>query len=163
MKMWRSSQGVSTFSCKQKMKYEKHGMSTTRFNSIYRKIKQRCITGSCPEYKYYGGRGIGVEWKTFADFKGDMYGSYSEHVKKYGEDQTQIDRIDNNKNYCKKNCRWATRKEQMNNTRYNVVINLNGEKKNLSEWSEKTGIKYTTIRQRIFVYGWDIKRALTIK
>lgn len=99
----------------------KHGLSTSRFFRIYNNIQTRCkyIKHKC--YKNYGGRGIKCLWTSFEHFRDDMYDSYLKHVDKFGEKNTSIDRIDNNGNYCKDNCRWATRKEQSNN-RKNVII-----------------------------------------
>jgi len=70
-------------------------------------------------YKNYGGRGINVckKWENFIIFKNDMLINYLKHTKFFGESDTQIDRKNNNGNYCKNNCRWATRKEQHQNTR----------------------------------------------
>lgn len=46
-----------------------------------------------------------------------MEESYLKHVEKFGQKDTQIDRTDNEGNYCKENCRWVTRSENNYNTR----------------------------------------------
>lgn len=88
----------------------------------YWSMVRRCKYPSQINYKYYGGKGIRVEWKSYAEFREDMYDSYMEHVSKHGRKDTTIDRIDSDLNYCRENCRWATMKEQ----------NAPGNKKKLS-------------------------------
>lgn len=87
---------------------------------LYRKYasaRGRCNTKSSTSYKYYGGRGISFLWKSYEDFKNDMYESYLEHLDKNGKRQTTLDRINVNGHYCKENCRWATYSVQRLNRR----------------------------------------------
>lgn len=102
-------------------------------------------------YNNYGGRGITYQesWKKFENFRDDMYESYLKHCEEYGEKDTTLDRIDVNGNYCKENCRWATRKIQANNTRKNHYITINGEVKTLTQWVEFYGIALSTVKNYI--------------
>jgi|TARA_Y100000296_G_scaffold20276_1_gene24078 hypothetical protein len=52
-------------------------------------------------------------------------------------------------------------REQQNNRRNNNKFWHKGQRLTLSEWARKTGIKRSTLAQRVYVYQWPIRRALT--
>ncbi len=120
----------------------------------WRGMTQRCVDIGHKQYKDYGGRGITVcrRWRNFVNFLKDM----GEHPGK----EYQIDRVDNDGNYCRENCRWATKKEQMRNTRQNRLITFEGKTRCLIEWAEEYRMSDGTLRSR-FRLGWSIEKALT--
>jgi hypothetical protein len=86
-------------------------------HNTWRKMIERCTNKNHKQFGDYGGRGITVcqRWRdSFSDFVDDM---------KPRPDEKTLDRIDNNAGYFKKNCRWATKKEQAANRRSKSILN----------------------------------------
>lgn len=132
-------------------KGERHKMRGTRFYRCWQNMRSRCLNKNNPQFYDYGGRGIKVckRWNKFSLFHLDLFKSYINHVKLYGERDTFIDRKDNDGNYEPSNCRWVTREIQNNNKRNNIFLTINGETKSLIQWSKDTGLKRGTIQGRI--------------
>ena len=115
-------------------------------------MNQRCNNPNDPKFADYGGRGIKVceRWTDFSIFLADM------GMRPEG---TTIDRIDADKGYSPENCRWATKRQQQNNRRANVFIEIDGETLTLAEWSLRLGRNYKTVQARI-KRGWNPVKAL---
>lgn len=130
-----------------------HNASKTRLYQVWSDMKQRCNNKNVSEFKNYGQRGITVcdEWHDFVPFKewAEANG-YDENAPHH---QCTLDRIDVNGNYEPSNCRWISQKEQCNNTRRNVFVEVNGENLTISQWSEKLNIPVNTLRKR-YSKGW---------
>lgn len=121
-----------------------HGKTGTRLFNIWQGMRARCNNPNETSYKYYGARGITVchEW----DLSFETFYNWSV-LNGYRSDLT-IDRINVNGNYEPSNCRWATIKQQANNTSKNHIIVIDGVSKTISEWSDCSGVKWTTIKER---------------
>lgn len=123
----------------------KHYMTNTKIYGVWSSMKSRCYNKNAKSYKDYGAKGITVcdEWR-------NDFGSFYEWSVINGyKEGLQIDRIDNEKGYSPQNCRWVTRKENMNNTSKNVIVSYNGESHTLSEWGKILGIRGGLISQRL--------------
>lgn len=123
---------------------------------VWLTMKNRCSNPNVEKYPLYGGRGIKVcdRWlgeDGYANFIADM----GPRPKGYS-----IERNDQNGDYEPGNCRWASPKEQANNTRRNHVIEWKGESLTVAQWSERIGIAGTTILFRL-KKGWSVEDALT--
>lgn len=106
----------TTQSCGCIKKDKFHNMKDTRMWNIWNKMRQRCNNANVDSFRYYGGRGIKVcqRWSKFENFYIDMKDTYNDNL--------SIDRINVNGNYCKRNCKWSTNKEQANNKRNSKKI-----------------------------------------
>lgn len=138
--------------CLAKTNGIKHGMRHTRSYKSWQGMKSRCLNKSVSSYKDYGGRGIKIckKWMKFENFYKDMGNR---------PNGTSLDRINNNKGYYKKNCKWSTPEEQNINKRNNHCIYYKGRTMTISEWAKILNINPGTLHHRIFIYKWSIEKA----
>jgi hypothetical protein len=132
----------------------RHGRSYSPEYYVWQDILARCKNSNNPAYHNYGGRGIIVcdRWMTFKNFLIDVgMRPSSKH---------SIDRIDNDGNYEKTNCRWATQKTQNRNRRTNKLLTHHGKTVCVAEWADATGIAPSILYNRLR-RGWSVERTLT--
>jgi len=103
-------------SCGCIFKKKNNNLRGTLTYRSWQMMKYRCHTETSPDYKKgWGSKGVSVcdrwmdEENGFLNFLEDMGDRPS---KKY-----TLDRIDNERDYCPNNCRWALSKEQIRNSR----------------------------------------------
>lgn len=137
--------------CLRKEIVTTHGMSWEKNKTPEYKtwlhMRARCRSG----HRNYGGRGIKVcrQWdESFEVFLADMGPR---------PPKTSIDRIDNNGNYEPGNCRWATMRQQLRNTRRNVWIWYKGHRVLLADASREAGFHHPTALSRK-IRGWPDAR-----
>lgn len=131
--------------------YENNKQSKTY--TAWASMLKRCTNPNHRFYHNYGGRGITVckKWRKFENFLEDM----GEVLEGY-----QIDRIDNNKGYCKSNCRWVTSKINNRNRRNNHLETFNGKTQCVAAWAEEFDVNGDALLARLN-YGWSIEKTLT--
>lgn len=150
-------------SCGCKILKKKHGMTNSSCYIAWRSMKARCYNQLTDNYKDHGGRGIKVcdRWlESFENFYEDMGPKPSEE-KINGRCVYSIDRIDNDGDYWKGNCKWADQKEQCRNRRDNVNIEWNGKNQCLAAWAEEMNMAASSLSRRINKSKWSIEKAMT--
>ena len=115
-------------------------------------MKNRCLNPKHPAFHNYGGRGITIcrRWMRFEGFLLDM-----------GERPAgrTLDRIDGNRGYNKRNCRWATMQEQIWNSRNCRFLTVQGLTLPLYPMARRFGMNPSTLRERL-VRGWNVEEAV---
>lgn len=115
----------------------------------------RCEDKSGTGWEDYGGRGIKMcpKWRArFETFLVDMGPRPSP--------THSIERKNNDGNYEKENCVWATDDVQNNNRRSIIRVNIDGVEMSLKQATRARGLKYMTVYHRIKTLGWSIERAM---
>ena len=128
--------------CHKYMNTKRKKLSHTRCYRAWHSMMFRCYNDKCPGYKNYGGTGIRVakEWHDFKNFEKDMG---------HPENNLSLDRIDNNGDYSKDNCRWVGVKEQAINRRTTRLLKHNGVLMSTSDWARHFKIPIGTFSGRI--------------
>lgn len=132
-----------------------HNDSKSKEFTIWFGIKQRCYNQNSSSYSYYGGRGIKMcdRWfNSYENFLADMGRAPSQ--------KHTIERSNVNEHYSPVNCRWATRQEQSNNTRANIMVDYNGHVMSLTLWCYLFDLNYPKVSYRL-KSGWNINKAFS--
>lgn len=119
--------------------------------NCWRDMKQRCYNEKSQRFKTHGARGIKVceSWRnSFEEFLRDMGVKPQKNL--------SLDRINNDGNYEKGNCRWATSKEQANNRGNCIYVEFNGEVLTVQQWADKLGFSHISIIKRLSKFPIEI-------
>lgn len=109
-------------------------------------MKQRCMNKNHNAYHRYWWRWIKIcnEWLfDFVFFYNDMWDRPNNYT---------LDRINNDWNYCKENCRWATKKEQQNNRWIKIKCNFRWKDYTISQFAKICWRNRNFVRYRM--YDW---------
>ena len=116
-------------------------------------MKYRCAKNAPQATRiHYYDKGIAVcdRWRSFLLFLEDMAEC---------PPGLTMERNDCALGYSKDNCRWATRKEQANNTTRNKIIEYKGESRTVAQWAEKIGVSSNSLVHRL-LRGWDTEKSI---
>lgn len=130
-----------------------HGMSLTPEYVAWGSMWSRCTDVNNHAYAAYKDRRPPEEWRDFTVFLA--------HVGLKPSPEHSLDRVDNDKPYGPGNVRWATHKEQCNNTKANRLITYNGKTQTMTQWARDVGLNPRTLKSRLNSLGWSIEKALT--
>ena len=136
--------------------FKSHGLHDTALYRKWASVKNRCFNRNDKMYKHYGERDITMcdEWKN--DFKA----FYNWTMKNGYKENLELDRIDNDGNYCPENCRYVTHQENLRNMKRTLKVTFKGETKPLIDWCDELNLNYHTVYNRIYNLGWNIDKAL---
>lgn len=145
-----SVKSCGCYNMELRIKRATHGQ-TSKFTGVtpeykaWQNMKNRCNNNLLKCFPDYGGRGIRVceRWQnSFENFLQDMGVRPS--------NRHSLDRFPNaNGHYEPENCRWATKKQQQQNTRTNKWFEYNGAKLIISDWARKFDIMPSLIQHHL--------------
>ena len=125
----------------------------TREYYAWKGMRDRCKYPTTNGFDNYGGRGIGYceRWESYENFLEDMGRCPEGYF---------LDRIDNDGDYCKENCRWATRFEQDLNKRTTKFVTFGNAQISVMELAVEFKIPRDVLNSRI-LKGWPLLKALS--
>jgi hypothetical protein len=119
-----------------------------KYRARWEAMMSRCEDPTNPKYIYYGGRGVEVS-PEFRDCL--VFVKYIVSLEGAGSPgRNHLDRIDNDKGYCRGNLRWVTPSQNNRNTRRNRKIEHEGTSYVFADFVEEfTELPYDRARKLI--------------
>lgn len=138
-----------------KKRATKHGQHDSPEYESWSQAKYRCHNPENQAYRNYGARGIKMcaQWR-------ESFPAFLEDIGRRPTPKHTLERIDNSIGYEPGNCRWALMHDQSRNTRVNRVVEFDGRRQVLMDWSKELGIHYETLRGRLNRWR-SVERAFT--
>ena len=135
------------------MRSDLHTQEEKRLYTIWVAMRSRCSNQNDARFKRYGKRGIQVcrRWNSFDAFIADM------GPRPHGY---TLERRRNSGNYTPSNCVWATKREQMENTRRTRRLMHRGRAQSITAWAREIGVKPGTLAYRLDVMKLSVRTAL---
>jgi len=133
-----------------------HGLSKHPLYKLWAHVKERCYNKNHKNFDRYGEIGIIMcdEWlndfNTFYDWS--LSNGWAKGL--------ELDRIDNDGIYSPANCRYVTHVVNCWNKPSVIILEYDGKRLNLSQWSDIIGIPPSTIYER-FKSGKSIDKILS--
>lgn len=126
---------------------------------VWKGMKQRCNNYNSKDYPRYGGRGITICQEWVADFAK----FYLWAMDAGWQTGLQLDRADNDGPYSPENCRWATRKQNMDNRRTTRRFEYEGELLTAKEIFDRSApeVNFVAFLRRLYK-GWSVSDAIKL-
>lgn len=88
-----------------------------RLMSVWRGMKNRCENPSAKNYRWYGAKGVRIEWSSFEEFYAwALVSGYTEGL--------EIDRINPSLNYSPSNCMWCSKSDNIARAHLKIDENI---------------------------------------
>lgn len=133
-----------------------YGLSRHPLRGVWRNMIERCYNKDSESFKNYGGRGVGIcnEWRE------DFIQFFNWAISNGWNFGIELDRVNNNGDYCPENCRFVTRMENSRNKRNNIWVEYRGERKILKDWATYFGVSYKALHKKMKYKGFTFLSAL---
>ena len=154
---------ITSCGCYNREVITKHGYAGSKIYKVWQHMHERCYNKKCIAYPNYGARGIKIHSVWHGHDGLISFVQWSE-VNGYNS-KLEIDRIDNNKGYSPKNCRFVTTSVNGRNRRktYKVLHPDTGKQISLRDLADEIALPeltYEVIHFRLEKCGYTLMQAL---
>ncbi len=120
------------------------GSETSAEWRVWRNMRARCMVVGSQQWERYGGRGIRICQRWVESFE-----AFYEDMGPRPSPTHSLDRIDNDGDYSKANCRWATPSEQSTNRRTTRFLTFQGKTQSMSAWASEVNVSKEHMHRRL--------------